>query len=373
MVALLEPYGAFGRMVSSLLTPLYDLCNNLLASYAAKANSYAFYSVEQVLMGSSIIAVAVATFGVVGYLAWRNGRTYCNTICPVGTILGFVSKFSLFKISIDKEKCNGCQQCARKCKSSCIDIKGDAIDYSRCVVCFDCIDSCKQGAISYTRRSKKSAATEQAPDKSKRNMLAVGTTLIASSALSAEEKLVDGGLALIEGRKLPTRESHIAPAGAKSLKNFAQKCVGCQLCVTVCPNNILRPTTTLSRFMQPEMSFELGFCRPECTKCSEVCPAGAIMPIDLAQKSSTKIGTAKLIRENCVVLTDGVDCGSCAAHCPSGAISMIEASDKAKYGDRKIPVVDPSRCIGCGACEYLCPARPFSAIYVEGDKVHKTI
>jgi len=124
--------------------------------------------------------------------------------------------------------------------------------------------------------------------------------------------------------------------------------------------------------MQPEMSYEKGYCRPECTKCSEVCPSSSIVEISKENKSSTKIGTAVWVKENCVVLTDDVFCGNCAKHCPVGAIEMISL-DSEDADSKKIPSVNSERCIGCGACENLCPARPFSAIYVEGIEVHRTI
>lgn len=125
------------------------------------------------------------------------------------------------------------------------------------------------------------------------------------------------------------------------------------------------------RLMQPEMSYERGYCRPECTKCSEVCPAGAITPITVAEKSSIRIGHAVWIRKNCVVITDGEQCTNCARHCPTGAIIMV--ADKEQGKGPKIPAIDTEKCIGCGACENLCPARPFSAIYVEGNELHSEI
>jgi len=142
--------------------------------------------------------------------------------------------------------------------------------------------------------------------------------------------------------------------------------------VPACPNGVLRPSTDLARLMKPESSYERGYCRPECTRCSEVCPAGAIRPISRADKSSTRIGHAVWVKANCVPLTDGVECGNCARHCPSGAILMV-ASDAANPESVKIPVVNTERCIGCGACENLCPASPFSAIYVEGNERHSLI
>ncbi len=386
VVALLDPYSTYGVMVSNLAAPIYKWGNNLLALIAEHLDSYAFYSVDIYISSAALFVVSLVMFGGVGYLAWRSGRTYCNTICPVGTVLGFVSRFSLFRIVLDASKCNGCQRCVRSCKSSCITKESRSVDYERCVVCFDCIDSCSQGALSYRWRWAKGEASEaveatptpkadniEKVDSSKRTMLAISTTLLAANALRAEEKLVDGGLAFIESKKIPKRSGRLVPAGSHSVRNFSKHCTGCQLCVSACPNGVLRPSTGLDNFMQPEMSYERGYCRPECTACSEVCPAGAIERIDRAEKSSTQIGHAVWIEQNCVVLTDGVSCGNCAVHCPVGAISMVEAKDRERYGDRKIPVVDIERCIGCGACENLCPSRPFSAIYVEGHTMHSNI
>lgn len=174
---------------------------------------------------------------------------------------------------------------------------------------------------------------------------------------------------MILDKKVPARKTPIVPPGAISLKHMAQHCTGCQLCVSACPNDVLRPSSGLLTLMQPESSYERGYCRPECTRCSEVCPSGAIVPITRAEKTAIQIGHAVWVKENCMPLTDGVECGNCARHCPSGAILMIP-SDPADPESVKVPAVNTSRCIGCGACENLCPARPYSAIYVEGNSVH---
>lgn len=196
--------------------------------------------------------------------------------------------------------------------------------------------------------------------------------MAATAALKAEDKLVDGGLAVIEDKKKPERATRIVPPGAVSIRNLTQHCTACQLCVSACPNGVLRPSTDLECLMQPESSYERGYCRPECTRCSEVCPTGAIVRISKEDKSSTQIGHAVWVKENCVPLTDGVECGNCARHCPTGAIQMV-ASDPNDPESLKIPAVNEAGCIGCGACENLCPSRPFSAIYMEGHKVHRTI
>jgi len=190
--------------------------------------------------------------------------------------------------------------------------------------------------------------------------------------MAQQKKKVDGGLAAIEDKVSPKRNTPITPPGSLSAQNMARRCTACQLCVSQCPNGVLRPSTDLLKLMQPTMSFERGYCRPECNRCGSVCPTGAIRPITVADKSSTQIGHAVWIRKNCVPLTDGVECGNCARHCPAGAITMAP-SDPANPASVKIPILNAARCIGCGACENLCPARPFSAIYVEGHEVHRVI
>jgi formate hydrogenlyase subunit 6/NADH:ubiquinone oxidoreductase subunit I len=207
---------------------------------------------------------------------------------------------------------------------------------------------------------------------SRRNFLTTTIAIGTTTVLHSEEKTVDGGLAVITDKKIPVRKTQLVPPGAISLRHLTKHCTGCQLCVAACPNGVLRPSSDLDTLMQPRSSYERGYCRPECTKCSEVCPAGAIIKLDRSEKSSVQIGHAVWVKNNCVPLTDGVECGNCARHCPVSAIQMIP-SDKDNPDSPKIPVVNDERCIGCGACENLCPARPFSAIYVEGHENHRII
>lgn len=376
VVALLAPYSSYGRIVSNLFAPVYQWGNNVLAYFAERSDSYAFYETSVWLKSLPTFIIAAGTFVVLVVLAWRNGRTYCNTICPVGTVLGFFSRYSLFRPEIDAEKCTNCSLCSRKCKAACINYKDHRIDYSRCVTCMDCIDTCKHGAISYKYRFGKKEIKETSEtgntNNARRSFLTGMGLVLVSSAVKAQEKKVDGGLAVILDKKVPARTTPLVPPGAKGLRNMRTHCTGCQLCVSVCPNQVLRPSTKLETLMQPEMSYERGYCRPECTKCSEVCPAGAILQLTPADKSATQIGHAVWVEKNCVPLRDKVACGNCARHCPTGAITMVP-SDADDADSLKIPVVNVERCIGCGACENLCPARPFSAIYVEGHEQHRTI
>ena len=451
LVALLAPYSAYGRMVQSLLAPVWQWGNNLLAWIAERQDSYAFVTKDVWLKSLPTLIVAAVTFVVVVVLAWRNGRTYCNTICPVGTTLSFFSRFAMFRPVIDKSKCKSCHACERKCKAACIDVDNHKIDYSRCVDCFDCIDSCRLGALKYrfawgrgvgsgstgaktpqnapvgskmtsdeskNGQNRSSAAPTpvaepvvrhgsptaevtdngkgvstidatspvaepvEATDKGRRAFLVGGAAVIGGSLLSsipmrAEEEEIkdkkrDGGFAEVLPKKAPNRKTPVTPFGSESVEKFYKHCTACQLCVTVCPNNVLRPSSRLEHLMQPEMSFEKGYCRPECVKCSEVCPAGAILKITPEEKTEWKVGTAGVDYDLCVVNRDGVSCGNCAHHCPVGAIRMVRKNPDDEKSPR-IPSVNEEKCIGCGACENLCPSRPISAITVNGYSVHHNV
>ena len=371
---LLAPYSSYGRIATMVFQPLWMLGNNLFTSIAERVDSYAFYTVDVWMKSLPVLIIALVTLVVLLVLSWRGGRTYCNTICPVGTILSFLSRYSFLKIRFDEDKCKNCSLCSKNCKAACIDYKTHSVDYSRCVVCGNCISKCKFGALHYDNKRihQKAQAEGKAVDASKRSFLIAGTLVSTAALAQKKEKLMDGGLTELEDKVSPTRQTPLTPPGSLSFQHFAQHCTGCQLCVSECPNHVLRPSTDLMHLMLPEMSYERGYCRPECTRCSEVCPAGAIRHVDKPEKSSIQIGHAVWIKKNCVVLTDQVECGNCARHCPSGAIEMVPF-DPNDEESPMVPAINETACIGCGACEYVCPSRPFSAIYVEGHEVHKMI
>ena len=367
---LLAPYSAYGRIATMIFQPIWKLGNNLLAMMAERMDSYAFYTIDTWMRSLPVLIIAAVTLVVLAVLAWRGGRTYCNTICPVGTILSFFARFSWLKIRFDVEKCKNCSLCSKNCKAACIDFKSHTVDYSRCVACGNCIDSCKFDALKYSSsmQTKKNVSV----DASKRSFLLASALVSTAAMAQKKEKLMDGGLAEIEDKVAPQRQTPLTPPGSLSFQNLSTRCTGCQLCVSECPNQVLRPSGDLMHLMLPTMSYEHGYCRPECTRCSEVCPAGAIKKIDQDEKTSIQIGHAVWIKKNCVVLTDEVECGNCARHCPSGAIEMVPL-DPDNEDSPKVPAINEAACIGCGACEYVCPSRPFSAIYVEGHEVHRKI
>lgn len=376
VVALLAPYGTYGRLVNGLLQPLYEWGNNGLAAISYHYDSYLFYPTHVWVKSVSVLAATVLTVAIIAYLSWKYGRTWCNTICPVGTVLGFLARFSWLKIYFDEDKCKRCGMCNKNCKASCIDFSRYKVDYSRCVTCGVCLDHCHFDALHYGHAGKTgqnpTRSSNESGNATRRAILAGVTVMGADAALARVKKKVDGGLAVIGKKRAPGRQTPVAPPGSMSVANMTQRCVGCQLCVSSCPNDVLRPSGGLVNFMQPVMGFENGFCRPECTRCSQVCPSGAIQPITPVEKSSIQVGHAVWRKKYCVVLSDHVSCGNCARHCPAGAIQMVPMN-AADETSPMIPVVNEARCTGCGACEYVCPARPDAAIYIEGHEVHRII
>lgn len=362
LLVLTDPYSIYARGTIHLFKPAYLAGNNLLTRISEALGNYRFYHLDPAPSGLPVLAIAFVSLLLVSWLAWKYSRLYCNTICPVGTLLGTLSRYSLFKIRFREDSCNGCGLCAKHCKSSCIDSQTHTVDHSRCVVCFDCLEACQKKAVSYTYRNTK---TKPAPDKSRRTFLL--TTGLSMAALpQAKARQIEAALT---GRKAIKKEHPLSPPGAVSTSRLLRHCTGCHLCVSKCPSRVLVPAIGeygASGMLMPRMSFEKGFCNFSCTACSEICPAGALLPLTKEEKHTTQVGQAIFIIDNCIVYTNGTSCGACSEHCPTQAVSMTPYRD-----GLTIPVTHPDLCIGCGGCEYVCPARPFKAIYVEGLPVHR--
>lgn len=391
IAALIEPYSAFGRMMTDLMQPAAIGVNNLLASLFGDS----FGREPYVAINALALSVSIVTFVLIAYLACRSGRTWCNTVCPVGTLLGCAGKVAPLKVRIDESKCIACGLCEKKCKSSCIDSKNKKIDYSRCIDCFDCLENCSTGAIKFTtaagvakaeaKSAEKSVAKADnaeggVDDPSRRRFIATAlATGVAIPAAWAQKK-GDEAVAAMTDKQPAERKVAVSPFGSLSHKHLNEKCTACHLCVSKCPNDVLRPALGeygLAGIMQPVMDYSRGYCDYECTTCMDVCPAGALKPLSIDEKQGTQIGIAVFNKELCVVSDNNHSCGNCASHCPAGAIRMVpdytaplpNARGNQRY--KLFPQIEEALCIGCGACEYHCPAKPFTAIHVEGLEVHK--
>jgi len=365
LVILLDPYSNVGRMMTDLVRPALIPLNNLMVPATASDNSF-FHHINS--LGFAFVPVAIASLFLIAIavMSLLRGRLYCNTICPVGTFLGLFSRFAPFKVVVDHSACNHCGVCARSCKSQCIDSKKSEIDHSRCVDCFNCLSTCSQNAISYRFqlpvKKEETTVVESVKNSSRRNFLIAGATAVATAPVA------------IAQNKLGVKKAEpIMPPGAGTRENFNAKCTACHLCVSKCPTQVLHPTAFdygLMGMMQPKMAFDKGFCQPNCTNCSNVCPSGALVPLTREQKHVTQVGIAHFTQTNCVVYKEHTDCGACSEHCPTQAVSMVDFVD-----GLRIPRVEPEICIGCGGCEYICPATP-KAIVVHANinqKIAKSI
>jgi len=411
-VTLLDPYSTFGQIVSHWLYPLVLFGNNLVAAIAHAAGNYSVYFRPIHLSGTAMLVSAVF-FALIAYLSGRYGRWYCNSVCPVGTLLGLLSRFSLVRIRLN-ERCVGCMRCEAVCKGECIDIKHRKIDASRCVLCFNCIPACRKEAIFYSIKSlgPQASCLREAGERlsdpmqtgSPRTQGQAGSLRSQASVASRRQWiLVAAGLAiahwvlrftplayLFSGaarvsaavpENLPSGTSRVSyelthpifPPGGKEIKTFQRRCTGCHLCVSKCPAGILTPATTeygINGFLQPVVKFRHGFCNYDCTICTRVCPTHALQPLHSPEeKHQVQIGKVHFLQENCVVNTQGSNCGACGEHCPTGAVKMVPFGPSELY--LTIPEVRPELCVGCGACEHICPVTPYKAIYIDGLSVHQ--
>ncbi len=364
LINLLDPYSNFGRIFTNLFRPVYILLNNGLARILAYLGSYAIFPVAYKKVNLVSILFPLGFLILLFWLAFSKGRLYCNTICPVGTLLGFISKKAVFKIRINESACNSCSLCGDVCKSSCIDSNAHTVDMSRCVGCFNCLTVCRRNAMKYQPlKPNTTKPVQHSPERRKIFLTAMG--LIGAKLLLAQENLTKFKTGLnFTKSKLP-----VTPAGSKGIRHFTNSCTACHLCVSACPTQVLQPSLMeygLVGMLQPRLDFNSYYCTYECTVCSHICPSGAILPLTIEEKKNVQTGEVKFIKKNCVVYVNNTDCGACAEHCPTKAVHMIPFKDKLV-----IPEVTGELCVGCGACEHACPTFPYKAIYVESNAVHK--
>jgi ferredoxin len=361
-----DPYSIFGRIVSGLLRPLAAALNNLLAGPAAALGLSGLYRVEVPGPGPGILLpAAVMLLLVAGLAAWRE-RIYCNTLCPVGSLLGLVARHAAFRLVIDRTACTKCASCLRACKAQCLDLRAGVIDASRCVACFNCLSACPEQGLGYAfawSRPAAGPATAPLPGSAAsagptRRAFLAGAAALAPVVLRAAVPLAPA----------PSPVAPVAPPGAGGTRRFLARCTACQLCVSACLTGVLRPASTeygFEGFMKPRLDFDQAYCNYDCRRCGEACPTGAIANLPLADKQLASIGLARFNQELCVVETEGTDCAACSEHCPTKAVETVPFRD-----NLRLPRVDDALCIGCGACQYACPVRPQRAIVVEARPEH---
>lgn len=274
-------------------------------------------------------------------LVWFKGRWFCSNICPVGAVLGLVSKYAVNRIYIENDKCISCGLCASKCPVGCIDFKNKTVDNEACVKCFKCMGSCRKGGIRYGRKEESAVSFNPA-----RRRLLIGGAAVAVLALA-----VKGGVVLAKNTAAKIKKA-ILPAGAGNGDDFANRCLNCNLCVQSCPMKIIKKAN--GDYGTVYLDYTDSFCDYECHKCSEVCPSGAIGRLTLSEKQRTQIGLAQIDEEICI------KCGLCVMKCPKAAISKQDGG---------FPHVSADMCIGCGACQNACPVKAINISAVEKQKL----
>ncbi|MCC8166826.1 MAG: 4Fe-4S dicluster domain-containing protein [Planctomycetes bacterium] len=293
---------------------------------------------------------AVPLFLLVLLVMWKR-RLYCVALCPVGTVIGAIAKFSLWRMRIGKT-CAGCGRCGSVCPTGCIESATGSVDTERCVLCLKCSSVCPNGSITYAlagntpyRQRPGSAAV---PDISRRKFLIGGSALVLGAVAIGRgfsHVFRTGAHAAERVRDL------IYPPGAIDSERFARHCTGCQVCTVACPAGIITPSP--SGFGPVRLDYSHNGCAYDCTRCNAVCPSGALRPLDLVDKQWLKIGEAKIDLPQCRIVKDGIACGMCVRACPKGAIFMVEGPD-----GFAVPEVATFHCIGCGVCLATCPVAP---------------
>lgn len=366
LINMLDPFSNTGRILSQIVNPVLTITNNLFAFTLEKLNIYLIYPIEVKIFYLSLIVFSVFFSLIVLFMAYKRGRLYCNIICPVGTLLGLISKLTIFKLKIDKKSCEGCGVCANVCKAECIDKSGKEIDFSRCIACYNCLVVCPSDSINYKfgDYDKKPIKVEDSRREflSRTSLFFIALTTSALSQIKIIPKK--------KSTKPVNKNSYSSPPGSKSVDHFNSNCTACHLCVTACPTKVLQPSFLewgVFGILQPFMDYQTSFCNYDCRVCGEVCPTGAITKITSLQKESIQIGRAIFVKENCIVETENTACGACSEHCPTKAVMMVDYKN-----GLKIPEVKNEYCVGCGACEFACPVKPYKAIYVDGNLYHQT-
>ncbi|MGA2547641.1 MAG: 4Fe-4S dicluster domain-containing protein [Rectinemataceae bacterium] len=366
LLGLLEPFSAFGKIGAGLLRPLVDMANNGLAALSRSTGSYAVANVTVSWAWARAI-VGAAALVLVGAMALRSGRLYCNSLCPAGALLRVASFRSLFGLRIEAGECGNCGACERVCRASCVRPGGAGIEEDRCVRCFDCVAACPSGAIRFGRVRPASEKAETEPGLSRRRFLSSGAAAaigVAGAGLLGGASSYRKPAVFMNGQERPPA----APPGAGSVQRFLRACTACGSCVAACPSGVLRPAEFQWGILDPAkpyLAYDRAYCQFECDRCLRSCPTGALRQLSLEEKKLTRLGQSALALDRCIVVTNKTRCGSCAEHCPTGAVSMSVPAG----GGLPQPVTDSTLCIGCGACETACPVEGKKAIHVEGLKV----
>lgn len=300
---------------------------------------------------------------------FRITRFWCRAICPLGALLGIVSRWSVFGLVKNPEHCNDCNRCLLHCQGGDDPIGGVPWHQAECHLCMNCVDDCPEHGLRFEWCPGQKTVGANLQRRKVLAGLAAGTVLIPLARSTP-------GFAVQRNERL------LRPPGALDEGYFLSRCIRCGECMKVCPNNAVHPAfheAGLEGLWTPILVPRIGYCETSCVLCSQVCPTGAIWEITPNEKGwsddagraekPVRLGTAFYDRSRCLPWAMATECIVCEEWCPTSpkaiylrSAEVIDAAGNSK--EVKQPYLDPSRCVGCGACEYACPVQDRPAVYV---------
>jgi polyferredoxin len=310
-------------------------------------------------------------------------RFWCRALCPLGAFLGVMSRFALFGMEKDHSKCTDCNLCLVNCQGADSPQGGVKHRQDECHMCLNCESACPEDVIKF-RFLPNRKSTVQKPDLQRR-------TVMASAAAGA---VAIPAMRIANWPDKAYSEKVIRPPGSVEEREFLERCIRCAECMKVCPNNALHPAffeAGLEGLWTPILVPRIGYCEYSCVLCGQVCPTGAIQKITELQKTGKddktgkeqkpiSMGTAMYDQGRCLPWSMATPCIVCEEFCPTSPKAIwaeeVEVPKReAKYREKgehlamatvkvQRPHVDPSLCIGCGACEKVCPIVDKPAVYV---------
>ena len=300
----------------------------------------------------------------------RVTRFWCRALCPLGALLGLVSRWSILGLDKHAARCEDCNRCLLHCQGGDDPIPGATWRKAECHLCMNCVAECPEGGIQF-RFFPPTLTTREGADLRRRRVL----TSLAAGTAALPLLRSNTGFAAEPSERL------IRPPAALAEGDFLARCIRCGACMKVCPNNGLHPAVTEAGWegiWTPILVPRIGYCEPSCSLCGEVCPSGAIWEFTSREKAwvaagdehkPIRIGTAFYDRGRCLPWAMATECIVCEEWCPTSPkaiyllpVEAVDAADNKKTVRQ--PYVDPERCVGCGACEFACPVTDRPAIYI---------